>query len=414
MAKNLYSRHVEPVLVAALQDSPVVLIQGPRQCGKTTLTQVVGKARGYPYFSFDDNATYRAARDDPDGFVRDLPERAIIDEVQRVPHLLSAIKLAVDRNRIAGRFILTGSVSILHVRRITDSLAGRMRIISLHPFSQCELGKTAPVFLDTLFAGSFTIRQQAMSNSRMIERIVKGGYPDALALSSEPKRMAWYRDYIESLIRHDVPDISGIRSLETLSKLLSLAAEQTAQLANTNNLATSFALSRTTVQDYLTLLETTFMVSKIPAWHHNRAKRLVKTPKLHIGDTGIACALTGLNHAALTADRARLGHLLETFVFQELQRQASGYEGRHTFSHYRDKDGAEVDLVIERDAASLVGVEVKAAATIHHTDFTGLRRLKNTAGKRFKGGVLMYTGETILPFGDKLYAVPLWALWEAK
>ena len=265
-----------------------------------------------------------------------------MDEVQRVPELFSAIKLSVDSNRIAGRFILTGSVSVLHVRRITDSLAGRMRIINLYPFSQCEIERTKPVFLDHLFAGNFKFRQRAVEKNGLIDRIVKGGYPDALRYSSESRRTAWYRDYIEALIRHDVPDIAGIRSLDTLSKLLSLAAAQTAQLFNTSNLSKSFQLSRLTIHDYLTILETTFMITRLAAWHGNRARRLVKTPKLHLTDTGVACSLTGMSKSALADDRDRLGHLLETFVVQELQRQASGHEWRHSFSHYRNKDGAEV------------------------------------------------------------------------
>ena len=411
MAKFLYPRHVEPRLTEALEDSPVVLIQGPRQCGKTTLARMVGKPAGYDYISFDDQVVWQAAKHDPVGFVNDLPERVIVDEVQRVPELFSAIKLSVDSNRIAGRFILTGSVSVLHVRRITDSLAGRMRIINLYPFSQCEIERTKPVFLDHLFAGNFKFRQRAVEKNGLIDRIVKGGYPDALRYSSEPKRTAWYRDYIEALIRHDVPDIAGIRSLDTLSKLLSLAAAQTAQLFNTSNLSKSFQLSRLTIHDYLTILETTFMITRLAAWHGNRARRLVKTPKLHLTDTGVACSLTGMSKSTLADDRDRLGRLLETFVVQELQRQASGHEWRHSFSHYRNKDGAEVDLVIERDAATLAGVEVKSAATVKQTDFRGLRLLKNATGERFKSGVIVYTGDRILPFGDNLYAVPLEFLW---
>jgi len=413
MTPPLIKRHLEPRLRESLEDSPVVLIQGSRQCGKTTLAQMVGKSGGFEYLSLDEEAVYRAAEDDPSGFVRDLPERVIIDEVQKAPRLLSAIKLAVDRNRTAGRFILTGSVSILRLRRITDSLAGRMRIVNLHPFSQCELGRTAPAFLDALFAGDFTISRSATSGNGLVERIVRGGYPNAVGLPTEQRRMAWHRDYIESLVRRDVPDISGIRSLEALSRLLSLAAVQTAQLLNTNSLAKSFQLSRTTIHDYLALLEAMFLVNRLPAWYHNRARRLVKTPKLHLSDTGIACALTDFNASSLSEDRAALGHFLETFVFQELRRQASAHEWRHAFSYYRDKDGAEADLVIERDAASLAGVEVKASATVSRADFTGLRRLRKIAGKRFKCGVLIYTGETCLPFGDDLYAVPAQSLWES-
>ena len=412
MKKQLYARHVEPRLKQALEDFPAVLIQGPRQCGKTTLVQTVGKTLGYVYFSFDDATVYQAARDDPMGFVNDLPERVILDEVQKVASIFSAIKLVVDRHRIAGRFILTGSVSVLHIRQITDSLAGRLSIINLHPLSQCEIEQTAAVFLDNLFAGKFAMNTQAVSKKNIIARMTKGGYPDALKISSEHNRVGWYHSYIDALIRHDVPDISAIHSLDTLSKIITLSATRTAQLFNTNNMAKSFQLSRTTIHKYLILLETIFMIKRLPAWHSNHSKRLIKMPKLHLNDTGVACSLTGLNQAVLHEDKNQWGQLLETFVFQELQRQESGDLWRHVFSHYRDKDGSEVDIVIQRDAASLVGVEVKASATIKKTDWTGLCRLKKATGKRFKGGVIIYAGESCVPFGDKLYAVPVRLLWE--
>ncbi len=416
MKKTVYTRHIGPNLKEAMEDSPVVLIQGPRQCGKTTLAQMVGNPAGYAYRSFDDEDIRSFAETDPIGFVNDLPERVILDEVQKVPRLFSSIKLSVDRNRTPGRFILTGSVNVLQVREITDSLAGRMQIIRLHPLSQSELSQTPPKFLDSLFSSGFKHRHNKTPEEKIVHRIVAGGYPAALRLSSERRRVGWYKSYIEALVQGDVPDISNIRSPEILSDLLALAAAQTAQLLSVNGLSSSFQLSRPTVHDYLSLLKKMFLVETLPAWHNNRVKRLIKTPKLHLSDTGIACALMDLDQRALVSDRSLLGHVLETFVLQELQRQASGHKESHKFFHYREKmdKETEVDIVIQRGAFNLAGVEVKASATLNKSDFHGLRRLKAVAGKHFACGVLVYNGETSGKIDDKLYAVPLRSLWEAN
>ena len=408
----LFSRFVEPQLAEALTDSPVVLIHGPRQCGKTTLAQVVGDRLGYAYLSFDDDAARSAAQADPSGFVADLSERAILDEVQRVPALFAALKLAVDRKRVAGRFILTGSANVLLVPKLADSLAGRMQIMRLYPLAQCELTRHEPRFLDALFAGEFKTRRTERLAGRLSERIVAGGYPAALARPTGRRRATWYRDYLDAMVQRDVRDLARIRSLDALPRLLALAAAQTAQLLNVSDLAAPFQLSRPTIGDYVTLLERVFLLEMLPPWHSNRLKRIVKSPKLHMGDTGLACALLGVDAAALKADRALLGHLLETFVFQELRRQASWHEEPLAFFHYRDKDGGEVDIVIERGAHALVGVEVKAGATVTAADFRGLRKLKEAAGRRFVGGVVLYDGETSASFGDGLHAVPIRALWE--
>jgi uncharacterized protein len=411
-ASPLYPRYAAPRLTEALADSPVVLIHGPRQSGKTTLAQVVGEPRGYSYLSFDDDVARDAAVADPAGFVDDLPERAILDEVQRVPTLFTALKLAVDRKRVAGRFILTGSANVLLVPKLTDSLAGRMEILRLHPLAQCELASHEPTFLDALFEGGFKTRQTPRLRRELAERIAAGGYPAALARPAGRRRTVWYRDYLDALVQRDVRDLARISALDALPRLLALAAAQTARLLNVSDLAAPFQLSRPTIRDYVTLLERVFLIETLPPWHSNRLSRLVKTPKLHLGDTGLACALLGLDGAALAADRPLLGQLLETFVFQELRRQASWHDEPQTFFHFRDKDGAEVDIVIERGARTLAGVEVKAAATVATSDFSGLRKLREAAGRRFAAGVVLYDGETSASFGDGLYAVPLRALWE--
>lgn len=399
-------------LEEALSDSPVVLIHGPRQSGKTTLAQRVGGKRGYAYFNLDDDVLRSAAESDPVRFVADLPRRAVIDEVQRVPSLFTALKVAVDRDRQAGRFLLTGSANVLLVPRLADSLAGRMEIIRLFPFAQCEIeGRLPPRFLDALFQASFKARRVERLGPRLAERIVAGGYPAALARATPRRRVAWYRDYVETQVQRDVREMARIASLDALPRLLALAAGQTARLLNVTDLAGPFQLSRPTIRDYVTLLERVFLVEELQPWHSNRLSRLIKTPKLHLGDAGVAATLLGLDAGTLYEDREALGQLLETFVYQELRRQASGHDDEVRFYHFRDKDGHEVDVVLEWGGRRIAGVEAKAAATVTAADFRGLRKLASAAGPRFSAGVVLYDGEIGVSFGDRLYAVPISALW---
>ena len=439
-----YPRHVEHRLAEALEDSPVVLIHGPRQCGKTTLAQYayaptylrVGGAhvtasgrllslgvsrqhRDYAYISFDDAVVRDGARADPAGFVADLPERVILDEIQRVPELFAAIKMEADRRRVPGRFILTGSTNVLLVPNLSESLAGRLQIVRLHPLAQYELAarsvppdsRSGAGFLNALFEDGFEVRQTARLGGQLIERIVAGGFPAALVRPTARRRANWHRDYVEALIQRDVRDMTRIRSLDVLPRLLSAAASQTARLFNLSDLASPFQLSRPTIGDYMTLLERLFLLERLPSWHSNRLSRLVKSPKLHVGDTGLAAALLGVDAAALAADRTLLGQFLETFVFQELRKQASWYDAPPAFFHFRDRDGAEVDIVIEQGSRAVAGVEVKGAATVTRADFRGLHKLAKAAGDRFARGVVLYDGEVSTRFGDRLYAVPIRRLW---
>lgn len=416
---DLYPRWAARLLADALAYSPAVLVHGPRQCGKTTLARAVGGPLGYAYLSFDDDAARRSAEADPAGFVFDLPERVVLDEVQRVPGLFTALKSAIDRRREPGRFVLTGSSNVLLLPTLSDSLAGRMHVLRLHPLSQAELhsGRNRPAppepgFLDALFDGrpGFGGVGERLG-VELADRIVAGGYPAALLRPKGRWRAEWYRNYVETVVERDVRDLAHVRHLDILPKLLSVAATGTAQLFNATKLASTFGISRPTIGGYAALLERVFLLEWVPPWHRSQHKRLVKTPKLHVGDTGLACALLGVDAASLAAERPLLGQLLETFVHQELRRMASGHDEPHSFHHYRDKDGAEVDVVVERGRA-VAGVEVKAAATVGPGDFRGLRKLRAAVGSRFAGGVVLYDGELGLPFGDGLRAVPLRALWE--
>lgn len=443
----LYPRYVERRLAEALDDSPVVLVHGPRQCGKTTLAQfayapqylrwggdyltwvddrlswgVSRQHRDYTYISFDDAVARDGARADPMGFVADLPERVILDEIQRAPELFEALKMAVDRRRVPGRFILTGSTNVLLIPTLSESLAGRMQIVRLHPLAQQELAaRSAPSdsysgtgFLSALFGDGFQVRQTERLGERLIERMVAGGFPPALVRPTPRRRAEWYRNYVEAHIQRDVRDMTRIRSFDVLPRLLRAAASQTARLCNLTDLASPFHLSRPTIDGYISLLERLFLLERLPPWHSNRLSRLVKSPKLHVGDTGLAAAMLGVGAASLAADRVLLGQLLETFVFQELRRQASWHDAPMEFYHFRDRDDAEVDIVIERGSRSVAGVEVKAAATVTQTDFRGLRKLAKAAGGRFAHGIVLYDGETSAGFGDRLHAVPIRRLWETS
>ncbi len=400
------------LLSEAAEDAPVVLVHGPRQSGKSTLVRDYGEPRGYRAMTFDDDGVARAALADPAGFVGELPDRVILDEVQRVPEIFLALKLAVDRDRRPGRFLLTGSSNILLLPRLADSLAGRMAIVRLHPMAQCEMLQSKPSFLDHLLAGKFAVASSRRQGQSLAARIVQGGFPALLSLPTPARRARWHRDYVESIVQRDVRSIARIASLDSLPRLLELLAGQTARVLNISELASPFGLSRPTLRDYVTLLERQFLVEELPAWHTNRISRLVKSPKVHLADTGLACSLLGLNADALWKDRDAFGQMLETFVYGELRRQASGRDERIAFHHFRHRDGAEVDIVLEHGGGIVSGVEVKASSTVRPSDFSGLRALKKACGKRFGCGVIAYDGEMCVGFGDGMFAVPIERLWD--
>ena len=407
---NYYPRLSETLLREALEDTPVILIHGSRQCGKTTLATEVGQQLGYQYFTFDDDNQCQAAKTDPIGFVQSLPEYCILDEIQRVPELFTAIKNSVDKNRKPGRFILTGSANVLLLPKLADSLAGRMEIIRLRPLAHAELAGQTPQFFQQLFANDFGPASNQSQYPRLGEKlaslIVAGGYPAALARATEKRRSSWYRDYITTLVQRDVQELARIQKLDVLPRLLALSAGQTARLFNASDLASPFSVSRPTIREYLTLLEQVFLIEQLLPWHNNRLSRLIKTPKLHLADTGLASALLGINSKTLWQDKCLLGQLLETFIYQELRKYGDWHEQTLNFFHFRNRDKVEVDIVIEQ-GNQIAGIEVKAAATVTSKDFKGLNKLKAAIGTAFTAGVVFYDGESIIPFGDKLFAVPI-------
>lgn len=406
-------RHLGAGLEAALADTPVVCLLGPRQCGKSTLSRYCEPGRHY--VSLDESAFLDLALADPQGFVDDLPEQVAIDEVQRAPELSLAIKRSVDANRKPGRFLLTGSANLLQLPRLSDSLAGRMECLYLHPLTEAEIRRSPGKFLEAFLAGSLRPRitgSSAPKPSELPRLLVAGGYPESI--QRDPERAdRWRRNYVKSVVERDIGDIAQIKDASDLTRLLAFLETRNAQLLNQSALSQALGHSRATVERYLTLLERLFLIRLLPAWHSNRSKRLVKTPKLHFVDSGLAASLGELDAGSWNEERPRFGHLLESFVLQQLIAMADCMARPPRFYHYRDRDKTEVDIVIE-SSRKIWGVEVKAAASVSRDDTKGLRKLAEVAGDTFQGGIVFYDGEAILPLYKEagILAVPLAKLWE--
>ncbi len=405
----MYRRFIEKRIREALTDTRVVLLCGPRQSGKTTLAQrIAGNA--IPFFTLDDATTLDAALSDPAGFLRGL-DRAVIDEIQRAPNLILAIKTAVDADSRPGRFLLTGSADLMTLPRVADSLAGRMAIVRLLPLAQSELRDTRPSFLDRAFTGESPVSRTPIVGEDLVETVLAGGYPEALTRSAWRRRQSWYLDYVEAIVQRDVRDIARIDQLNLMPRLLRVLAEHSGQLVNYSGFGAPLGMNHVTVQKYVGVFENLFLLSTLPPWYAKALKRLTKSPKLHFLDSGLLAALTGITPDRLRRNRQPFGPLLETFVFGEIMKLAGWSEDRHTLSHFRDKDRNEVDIAIEDGRGRIVGIEVKAAATVTGGDFSGIRRLAAGAGKKFVSGLVLYDGDRTVPFGERMAAVPVSALW---
>ena len=406
---RLYPRLIEARVAEALADTPVVLIVGPRQAGKTTLVRQVA-AQGARYFTLDDELTLLAAKEDPVGMVRGL-DRAVIDEIQRAPQLLLAIKKTVDEDRRPGRFLLTGSANLMALPTVADSLAGRMETLTLLPLSQNELQGTAVNWLDSVFAGSLPTAFNPLVGADLVETVLRGGYPEAVSRPTSRRRTAWARQYLDAIIQRDVRDVAGIDRLDQLPRFLRALAQVAGQMCNYTQLGGQVGLDHKTAARYLSVFEQMYLLRRVDVWANNRLSRVVKTPKVQFIDSGLLATLVDLTPAMAQQDRSLFGKVLETFVFGELLKQAATAQGDYQLLYYRDHDQYEVDMVVENAGGQLVGVEIKSAASVRAGDLRGLKRLAGIAGDRFKLGVLLYDGAEALPLGDRLWAAPISSLW---
>lgn len=409
---QIYPRYIQPRLVEALTDTPVVLLSGPRQAGKTTLVRQFS-GEGRRFVTLDDELVLLAARQDPVGLIRGL-DCAVIDEVQRAPALLLAIKKSVDEDRRPGRFLLTGSANLMTLPTVADSLAGRMETLTMLPLAECEIQSGTGKWLDAVFDGYIPKTDRPEVGGALVDKVLRGGYPEAVSRAMPRRRTAWAKQYLDALIQRDVREISGIEKLDRLPRLLKALAQMAGQLCNFTQLGGQVGLDSKTANKYLAVFEQMFLLRRVEPWSINRLNRIVKTPKMQFIDSGLLSTLVDLTEASAGKDRPLFGRVLESFVYSELLKQTTWAERDYALYTYRDKDQIEVDFVIENPSAQVVGVEVKAAASVSAGDLAGLKKLAALAGDKFVAGIVLYDGKDTLPIGSNLWAVPISTLWASR
>jgi uncharacterized protein len=412
MLSGLLNRHVRPHLLEAMAESRAVALLGARQVGKSTLVADL-TASDYParFINLDDDATANAARADPAGFIAGISEPAVIDEIQRVPGLLLAIKRRLDSDQSRGQFLLTGSANILALPTVADALPGRIEYLNLWPLSQGELRDFRETFIDALFDGRFPqVSDAPIGRGAVAAMLATGGYPELQGRSTRG-RSRFFASYVASIIGRDLEDVANVRNAENVERLLFIIAARSGGLASFHGMAGDLGVDTNTVRAHTKILEDLFLVRQLRSWHVNLSSRQIKRPKLHIVDSGLLAYLVGANERQIADDGGSAGRMLESFVAMELLRQADWAQDPVQLFHYRDKQQREVDLILERHSGQIIGIEVKASATPSSGDFSGLRYLRDKLGRRFKAGAVLHTGADTLPFGDRLAAIPVSGLW---
>ncbi|MGB2983906.1 MAG: ATP-binding protein [Candidatus Bipolaricaulia bacterium] len=414
---DLLRRNLTKRLIEALSDTPVVLLHGARQTGKSTLVQDISRAM-HPasYITFDDAAMMGTAKRDPLGFLEAYDGPIILDEVQRVPEILVAIKSLVDQERTPGRFLLTGSANVLLLPKLSESLAGRMEILTLWPLSQGELAASQEVFVDAVFSEHMPAgaSEGTLDRDQLIERVLRGGYPEVVTRKTRARRSAWFDAYVTTVIHRELRDLANIEYLTELPRLLRLLAARAGEQLNYTEVSGAVGLPQTTVKRYLSLLEAIYLFLPLPAWAPNLGKRLIKRPKILLNDSGLIAHLIDLDDRRVDRDGTPLGHALECFVAMELRKQISWSETRPSMYHFRTHKNVEVDLVLESPSGELVGIEVKAAGRVRDDDVRSLELLMELAGSRFKRGIVLYGGRESIPLGKNLLALPIDSLWQIR
>ena len=407
-----YKRWQQHIIEKALQTRRVLLIGGARQCGKTTLAKELETSENVNYLTLDDPATRRVAESDPQGFVQHYGKTLVIDEVQRVPDLLLAIKIKVDEDTRAGQYLLTGSVNLKSSPGVRESLAGRIRKIRLRPLSQGEILGASPDFLDRAFNRDFGQPGQAYGRNAMIDISFRGGFPEVLPLD-DAERKLWHRDYADALLDHDLRDIANIRRRNAVSELVRILAAWSGKFMDVSAIGAGLSISRPTVETYVNALEALYLVERVSPWTRTDYDRVGNRSKLFMTDSGLMSSVLGWNGEQVRMDADRSGKLIETFAFNEIAALVDTGYGRYDLFHYRDREKREIDFLVEREDHALLGIEVKAGSTIGRNDFRTLKWFKeNIAGDREFTGVVLYSGELAGSMGDGLWAVPFGTIWE--
>jgi uncharacterized protein len=388
-------------------------VNGARQVGKSTLVRALDYRGSVEVVGFDDSAVRSAARADPRGFLDRGVDTLVIDEAQLEPTIFRAVKASIDRDRRPGRFVLTGSSRLLAAPDMADSLVGRVEVIELNPFSQGELGGVRDDFIDAAFESpEVLVRSSDMSRAAIIDRVCRGGFPEAVTRSPE-RRRRWYSAYVTTTVEKVVRELAEIERLAEMPRLLRLCAARTSTELNVAAISNELGIPARTGSAYLARLATAFLIRPIPAWSNNVSAKVVKKPKLTIVDSGLAAHLVGTSTEALLRDPNLLGQLLETFVTNELHRQITWSNVQPTMWHFRDRSGAEVDIVLEAPNGDIVGIEVKSTSSPTRSDMSGLVFLRDRLGSRFKFGALLCLAPEALRVDERLAMLPVDRLWRA-
>lgn len=408
----MFQRNIKPTLKKALLRSPVVLLNGARQVGKSTLALEFLKEGNFNYITFDDEMMYLAAKNDPTSFIESLEKPVIIDEVQRVPEIFLPIKIDVDNNRIPGRYLLTGSANPLLIPRLGDSLAGRMEIIDLMPLSQGEILGTVEHFVDLVFENKpIKAPDKKQSKRELYKKMIKGGYPSVQNVDEETEE-AWMRSYLNLILQRDIKDLAQIEKITELPNILKLLAHRSSNLLNVSEVSRDAKMVAQTMHRYLALLETVFLIYLQPSWHTNLSLRLIKSPKVYLVDSGLLAYLMGINLEKALNNELLIGKILENFVVSELKKQITWSKTKPELYHFRTTGSEEVDVILEDRMGNIVGIEIKNSTKVLPQDFKGLKYLQEKSKNKLLKGIVLYNGSQVISFGPNLYAMPINSLWD--
>ena len=405
----MYKRLVEKQINEVLSDTRIVSLTGPRQSGKTTLAEKVA-GKNAEFLSLDNPTLMTAAQFDPLSFIGNY-NRVVIDEVQRVPELLLAIKLSVDKDKRPGRFLITGSTDLRILPVVPDSLAGRIESVLLYPLSQAEILSGQGSFLDAIFKSSNLKIRELRTDKKLVDLVTVGGYPEALERPSKSGRNGWYQSYLDRIIFEDIPKLIKIGRKEELPKILKFVAENTGKIINFSEIKSGLGINHATVQKYLRILEGVYLLKPLQPWYSNKIQRLIKTPKFYLLDTGLLATLNKGSVDLFEQDRTLFKPILETFVISELRKLASWSEQQYNFSFFQNKQGNKVDIIVENQNKQIVGIQVCAMDVVNDIDFNDLNHVAKRCGKDFLYGIVLYDGKNVIRFSEQMLAVPISVLW---
>jgi predicted AAA+ superfamily ATPase len=408
----MYPRFVRSLVAESLSDSRIVFIAGARQVGKTTLaSKVIADEHPMTFYTLDDKVTRDAALADPTGFVAGLVGPAFIDEIQRAPDLLLALKQVVDKDPVPGRFLITGSANVLASRKIRDALPGRIDRVRMWPLARTEIeGGNLNVAEELLAGRAPQVTDAPLGHAAFSSIVCEGGYPEARRRPAGRSRTRWFSNYIDTTLERDLFELAEARRVEDIGQLLRLLATQSANLANYSTIAQRLNMDPKTVKAYIGLLEQMFLVQRLPAWRPGLGAREATTPKVYICDSGLLAYLLGADEKRVESDDRITGKICETFVAAEIMKHISWAQDEVRLYHYQ-RDREDVDLILENRRGEIAAIEVKAHATVRQNDLHWLRKLRDTRGTQFKAGIVIYSGAQTTPLGDQLWAVPYAGLW---